>query len=71
MLLSTLTASAISAIEEKTKSVSGRVCTSAVAPQLPPFEMPARFKHDIIYFVTRQGELVICFSLFGTKAGLG
>ena len=24
--------------------------------QLPPFEMPARFKHDIIYFVTQAGE---------------
>ena len=26
-------------------------------PELPPLEMPARFKHDIIYFVTRPGEL--------------
>ena len=25
-------------------------------PELPPFEMPARFKHDIIYFVTPAGE---------------
>ncbi len=25
-------------------------------PQLPPFEMPARFKHDIAYFVTPAGE---------------
>ena len=25
-------------------------------PELPPFEMPARFKHDITYFVTRAGE---------------
>jgi hypothetical protein len=25
-------------------------------PELPPFEMPARFKHDIIYFVTQAGE---------------
>ena len=25
-------------------------------PQLPPFEMPARFKHDITYFVTPAGE---------------
>ena len=25
-------------------------------PQLPAFEMPARFKHDITYFVTRAGE---------------
>jgi hypothetical protein len=25
-------------------------------PQLPPFEMPARFKRDIIYFVSRAGE---------------
>ena len=25
-------------------------------PQLPPFEMPARFKHDITYFVTQAGE---------------
>jgi len=25
-------------------------------PQLPPFEMPARFGHDIIYFVTSAGE---------------
>ena len=25
-------------------------------PQLPPFEMPARFKHDITYFVTTAGE---------------
>ena len=24
--------------------------------ELPPFEMPARFKHDITYFVTRAGE---------------
>ena len=26
-------------------------------PELPPFEMPARFKHDITYFVTLAGEL--------------
>ena len=25
-------------------------------PELPPFEMPARFKHDITYFVTQAGE---------------
>jgi hypothetical protein len=25
-------------------------------PEISPFEMPERFKHDIIYFVTRQGE---------------
>jgi|SoiMethySBSTD1v2_1073268.scaffolds.fasta_scaffold1717526_2 hypothetical protein len=25
-------------------------------PELPPFEMPARFKHDITYFGTRAGE---------------
>jgi hypothetical protein len=25
-------------------------------PELPPFEMPARFKHDVTYFVTRTGE---------------
>lgn len=25
-------------------------------PELPPFEMPARFKHDITYFVTHAGE---------------
>ena len=25
-------------------------------PQLSPFEMPARFKHDIAYFVTPAGE---------------
>ena len=25
-------------------------------PELAPFEMPARFKHDIIYFVTSAGE---------------
>jgi hypothetical protein len=25
-------------------------------PDLPPFEMPARFKHDITYFVTLAGE---------------
>lgn len=25
-------------------------------PDLPPFEMPARFRHDIIYFVTPAGE---------------
>ena len=25
-------------------------------PELPPFEMPARFKHDITYFVTPAGE---------------
>jgi hypothetical protein len=24
-------------------------------PELPPFEMPARFKHDITYFVTQAG----------------
>jgi hypothetical protein len=25
-------------------------------PELPPFEMPPRFKHDITYFVTHAGE---------------
>ena len=25
-------------------------------PELTPFEMPARFKHDIMYFVTQAGE---------------
>ena len=25
-------------------------------PELPPFEMPTRFRHDITYFVTRAGE---------------
>ena len=25
-------------------------------PELAPFEMPARFKHDITYFVTPRGE---------------
>ncbi len=25
-------------------------------PELPPFEMPARFKHDITYFVSHAGE---------------
>jgi hypothetical protein len=25
-------------------------------PELPPFEMPARFKHDITYFCTQAGE---------------
>ena len=25
-------------------------------PDLQPFEMPARFRHDITYFVTQAGE---------------
>jgi hypothetical protein len=25
-------------------------------PELAPFEMPTRFRHDIIYFVTSAGE---------------
>lgn len=25
-------------------------------PELPPLEMPARFKHDIAYFMTPSGE---------------
>ena len=25
-------------------------------PEIPPFEMPVRFKHDITYFVTLAGE---------------
>jgi hypothetical protein len=25
-------------------------------PELPPFEMPDRFRHDITYFVTSAGE---------------
>jgi hypothetical protein len=25
-------------------------------PELPPFAMPARFRHDITYFVTQAGE---------------
>ena len=25
-------------------------------PELPPFEMPARFKHDVAYFMTPPGE---------------
>lgn len=25
-------------------------------PELPPFEMPDRFRHDITYFVTSPGE---------------
>ena len=25
-------------------------------PELAPFEMPARFQHDIVYFVTSAGE---------------
>ncbi len=25
-------------------------------PELPPLEMPARFKHDIAYFMTPPGE---------------
>lgn len=25
-------------------------------PELPPFKMPSRFRHDIIYFVTPAGE---------------
>jgi hypothetical protein len=29
---------------------------AAEKPELPPFEMPARFKHDSTYFVTRCGE---------------
>ncbi|MGB6044260.1 MAG: hypothetical protein WBF93_13970 [Pirellulales bacterium] len=25
-------------------------------PELPPLEMPARFKHDVTYFITPPGE---------------
>ena len=25
-------------------------------PELPPFEMPSRFKHDVAYFMTPPGE---------------
>jgi hypothetical protein len=25
-------------------------------PELPPFEMPSRFRHDITYFITQAGE---------------
>jgi hypothetical protein len=29
---------------------------AVVKPELPPFEMPPRFRHDITYFVAQAGE---------------